>query len=166
MQTRNQRLPVASPANQGGQGSSSHPQARVVDEHQQDEHVDDEQSNSAVSLDTNSTKRRNIVKTQKVESTSRQFLQLKPSSCSLLSGLCWKKKIEELYTCDLDIKTLTCNKLTHCLFDFDCQELNKPNEAERYQFQMFKIQNIKVTEEAARGEKESKDADGLDQSFN
>ena len=36
----------------------------------------------------------------------------------------------------LIVRTLTCSKLTHCLFDFDCKDLNV-YEDEQYNFQEF-----------------------------
>jgi hypothetical protein len=41
----------------------------------------------------------------------------------------------------MNIKTLTCNKLSHCLFDFDCVDLNV-YEKETYNFLEFTIDNI------------------------
>jgi len=41
----------------------------------------------------------------------------------------------------LIVRTLTCSKLTHCLFDFDCKDLNV-YEDEQYNFQEFAYRNL------------------------
>ena len=43
------------------------------------------------------------------------------------------------------MKTLTCDKLSHCLFDFDCADLNV-YERETYNYQEFTIDDIKTSE--------------------
>ena len=99
-----------------------------------------------MSIDTNTTKKLSVPKFDRVESNSRAINGGSQSFTSLIKRvLCCQKTTEELYTCDLIIKSICCNKLTHCLFDFDCTELNKPGEAEKFMFQLFKIQNFKVT---------------------
>ena len=37
---------------------------------------------------------------------------------------------------------MTCNKLSHCLFDFDCQDFNTQYETEKYFHQEFNFENI------------------------
>ncbi len=41
----------------------------------------------------------------------------------------------------LELKTLTCDKLSHCLFDFDCVDLNV-YERETYNYQEFSIDKV------------------------
>lgn len=41
-------------------------------------------------------------------------------------------------TSKLEIRTLTCDKLSHCLFDFDCLDLNI-YEKELYNYQEFQL---------------------------
>lgn len=41
----------------------------------------------------------------------------------------------------LEIKTLTCDKLSHCLFDFDCVDLNV-YERETYNYQEFSLDSL------------------------
>jgi len=43
--------------------------------------------------------------------------------------------------CSLTIRTLTCNKLSHCLFDFDCPDFSM-YEHEKYQFVEFKYHDL------------------------
>ena len=40
------------------------------------------------------------------------------------------------YESQLVVRTLTCNKLSHCLFDFDCADFNV-YEQEQYNYQEF-----------------------------
>ena len=61
----------------------------------------------------------------------------------LLKGLlcCLADKIPSLQTYEqtqvnLRIETLTCNKLSHCLFDFDCHDFGEYDK-ETYEHQMF-----------------------------
>ena len=97
----------------------------------------DSDSNSA---DTNNTKKKKLMpKFEKEISNSRKFSMKKPSYCGLLKQVCCGEKSIEIFRCDVVIKSVTCNKLTHCLFDFDTHELNRPGEAERFNFQMKKI---------------------------
>jgi len=41
----------------------------------------------------------------------------------------------------LNVKSLTCDKLSHCLFDFDCVDLNV-YERETYNYQEFSLNTI------------------------
>jgi len=41
----------------------------------------------------------------------------------------------------LSLKTLTCDKLSHCLFDFDCVDLNI-YEKEFYNYQEITLDNF------------------------
>lgn len=50
---------------------------------------------------------------------------------------------EKEYTCDLVMCTLTCNKLSHCLYDFDCPSFDKTYKNEKYQYQKFVIKQLK-----------------------
>jgi len=45
------------------------------------------------------------------------------------------------HTSTLIVRTLTCNKLSHCLFDFDCADFNV-YEAESYNYQDFFFKNL------------------------
>lgn len=45
------------------------------------------------------------------------------------------------YSSNLTVRTLTCNKLSHCLFDFDCPDLSC-YEHEKYQFVEFKYDKL------------------------
>ena len=42
----------------------------------------------------------------------------------------------------LIVRTLTCNKLSHCLFDFDCEDFNV-YEQESYNYQEFLFKNLR-----------------------
>ena len=42
----------------------------------------------------------------------------------------------------LIIRTLTCNKLSHCLFDFDCEDFNV-YEQETYNYQEMLFKNLR-----------------------
>lgn len=44
----------------------------------------------------------------------------------------------------MQVKALTCDKLSHCLFDFDCVDLNI-YERETYNFDQFEINNLVFT---------------------
>ena len=46
-----------------------------------------------------------------------------------------------LFYFSLKIETITCNKLSHCLFDFDCPNFDQ-YENEKYQHQIFKYYNL------------------------
>ena len=130
------------------QGSSAR---RVeIEEHQ----VMDGQyhSDEVVSADTSNTKKKQVPKFDKAFSNCRKFSMKKPSYCGLLRQTCCGGKSVELFRCDMVIKSVTCNKLTHCLFDFDTHELNRPGEAERFMFQMKKIQNIFVAIQNSQGD--------------
>ncbi len=39
------------------------------------------------------------------------------------------------------MKSLTCNKLSHCLFDFDCEDL-KVYESETYNLDVFELKDM------------------------
>jgi hypothetical protein len=41
----------------------------------------------------------------------------------------------------LRVETITCNKLSHCLFDFDCPDFEQ-YENEKYEHQSFKFYNL------------------------
>lgn len=41
----------------------------------------------------------------------------------------------------LTVRTLTCNKLSHCLFDFDCLDFNVYAH-EQYNYQEFFFKNL------------------------
>lgn len=49
--------------------------------------------------------------------------------------------IYNLLIYSLKIETITCNKLSHCLFDFDCANFDQ-YENEKYQHQVFKYYNL------------------------
>lgn len=40
------------------------------------------------------------------------------------------------------VETLTCNKLSHCLFDFDCPDFNTQYENEIYKHHTFKFKHL------------------------
>lgn len=40
------------------------------------------------------------------------------------------------------MRSLTCDKLSHCLFDFDCNDLNI-YERETYNYQEFALENLR-----------------------
>ena len=42
----------------------------------------------------------------------------------------------------LKIETITCNKLSHCLFDFDCPDFNSQYENEKYKHEEFELKNV------------------------
>ena len=42
------------------------------------------------------------------------------------------------------MQVLTCDKLSHCLFDFDCADLNV-YEKEQYNYDYFEIKHLKTT---------------------
>ena len=46
------------------------------------------------------------------------------------------------YESRLVVRTLTCNKLSHCLFDFDCADFNI-YEQESYNYQEFLFKNLR-----------------------
>ncbi len=46
----------------------------------------------------------------------------------------------------MEIKVLTCDKLSHCLFDFDCVDLNI-YERETYNMDTFQITDLRYTPE-------------------
>lgn len=45
-------------------------------------------------------------------------------------------------TLNLRVETITCNKLSHCLFDFDCPDFNAQYENEKYEHHIFKQKNL------------------------
>lgn len=45
------------------------------------------------------------------------------------------------------MRTLTCDKLSHCLFDFDCLDLNI-YEKEQYNFQEYSSDHLKLNTSA------------------
>jgi len=45
------------------------------------------------------------------------------------------------YNSSLTVRTLTCNRLSHCLFDFDCPDF-KIYEQEKYNYQEFNFLNL------------------------
>lgn len=51
-------------------------------------------------------------------------------------------KYEEHMTVNLRVETITCNKLSHCLFDFDCPDFNAQYENEKYEHHVFKQKNL------------------------
>lgn len=60
----------------------------------------------------------------------------------------------------LNIKTLTCDKLSHCLFDFDCADLNV-YERETYNYQEFFLQDFGLKNSSSNyGSNNSKDSKG------
>ena len=82
--------------------------------------------------DTNVGKRKQMPKFEKDHSNCRKFSSKKSSYCNALtSTICGGKQVQ-FFRCDMVIKSVACNKLTHCLFDFDTHELNRPGEAERF----------------------------------
>ena len=42
----------------------------------------------------------------------------------------------------LKIETITCNKLSHCLFDFDCPDFNSQYENEKYKHEEFEFKKV------------------------
>ena len=68
----------------------------------------------------------------KAKKTTRKKLSAfeKLKNCCIPS--CFKNEKE--YTCDLVMYSLTCNKLSHCLYDFDCPSFDKTYKNEKYQF--------------------------------
>ena len=46
--------------------------------------------------------------------------------------------VESTFYSDFQLKTLTCNQLSHCLFDFDCTDLNV-YQNEVYNYQEFSV---------------------------
>ena len=41
----------------------------------------------------------------------------------------------------MSVKSLTCDKLSHCLFDFDCADLSSYDQ-ELYNFQEFHVKDL------------------------
>jgi len=46
-----------------------------------------------------------------------------------------------IFLSSLKIETITCNKLSHCLFDFDCPDFSQ-YENEKYDHQVFKFHSL------------------------
>jgi len=46
-----------------------------------------------------------------------------------------------IFQSSLKIETITCNKLSHCLFDFDCPDFSQ-YENEKYDHQVFKFHSL------------------------
>jgi hypothetical protein len=46
----------------------------------------------------------------------------------------------------VQVQVLTCDKLSHCLFDFDCVDLNV-YEKEQYNYDYFEIKDMRSTGE-------------------
>ena len=42
-----------------------------------------------------------------------------------------------IYLNSLRVETVTCNKLSHCLFDFDCEDFASAYENEQYEHDQF-----------------------------
>ena len=49
----------------------------------------------------------------------------------------------------LRVEAVTCNKLSHCLFDFDCKDFEQ-YENEKYEYQQFKFQNLYSCEDESK----------------
>jgi hypothetical protein len=45
--------------------------------------------------------------------------------------------------CDLVMYSLTCNKLSHCLYDFDCLNFDNEYKNEKYEFNKFIMRELK-----------------------
>ena len=61
----------------------------------------------------------------------------------LLAGNCFTKGVQgKMSSVNLRVETLTCNKLSHCLFDFDCPDFNQQYENEVYRHHTFKFKNL------------------------
>ena len=58
--------------------------------------------------------------------------------------MCFKDSQGSEYTADLSIFALTCNKLSHCLFDFDCPDYDKVYKKEIYKFDQFSLGKVKT----------------------
>ena len=87
----------------------------------------------------------------KFNSRSKQgtFLKEKKcmSSCSIFKS-CFPQyfknpDIDDL-SFDLVMYSLTCNKISHCLFDFDCPDFEKVYKNERYKFDQFRLSNLRT----------------------
>ena len=61
----------------------------------------------------------------------------RPNTCSF--PVC---RMYYRYDSNLTVRTLTCNKLSHCLFDFDCADFNI-YEQESYNYQEFVFRNMR-----------------------
>jgi len=46
----------------------------------------------------------------------------------------------------VQVQVLTCDKLSHCLFDFDCVDLNV-YEKESYNYDYFEIKDLRSSQE-------------------
>ncbi len=46
----------------------------------------------------------------------------------------------------MQVQVLTCDKLSHCLFDFDCVDLNV-YEKESYNYDYFEIKDLRSSQE-------------------
>ena len=44
---------------------------------------------------------------------------------------------------DLVMYSLTCNKLSHCLYDFDCLSFDNEYKNEKYEFNKFVMRELK-----------------------
>lgn len=67
--------------------------------------------------------------------------------CLFKSFPCFSKcfpsfNYQQHYTVNLRVETITCNKLSHCLFDFDCPDFNAQYENEKYEHHVFKTKNL------------------------
>ena len=51
-------------------------------------------------------------------------------------------RVFKKFDSNLIVRTLTCNKLSHCLFDFDCADFNI-YEQESYNYQEFLFKNLR-----------------------
>lgn len=52
-------------------------------------------------------------------------------------------KKDSQIACDLVMYTLTCNKLSHCLYDFDCADFQNEYKNERYEFNRFRMNDLR-----------------------
>ena len=109
---------------------------------------------SNLSVDKHKSKRKLIPKFEKQFSNCRKFCSSKATHCLWVSDYCCIGKTKDILKCDIVIKSVACNKLTHCLFDFDTHELNRPGEAERFNFQMKKICGVFVAVDNSEGKGE------------
>ena len=75
---------------------------------------------SNLSVDKHKSKRNKLIpKFEKQFSNCRKFCSSKATHCLWVSDYCCIGKTKDILKCDIVIKSVACNKLTHCLFDFD-----------------------------------------------
>ena len=77
----------------------------------------------------------------KTVQSNDSFKKFLAKSCCCFSKCFSKMQYTQLHHLTFRIEAVTCNKLSHCLFDFDCPNFDQ-YENEKYEFQHFKFQNL------------------------